>query len=58
MHTDGNLAGILEEKGIKRDGGSNGAPDLPAGTGEKPAEKSSKLDKIKDKLHIGMGKHV
>ena len=52
------VLGLLESKGIKRDGDNHGAPDLPAGTGEKPAEKSSLTDKIKDKLHIGTGKHI
>ena len=50
--------GLLEEKGVKRDDDSHGTPEMPAGTGEKPPEKSSKLDKLKDKLHIGTGKHV
>jgi len=49
---------LLEEKGVKRDDDSHGTPEMPAGTGEKPPEKSSKLDKLKDKLHIGTGKHV
>jgi len=49
---------LLEEKGVKRDGDNHGKREMPAGTGEKPAHKSSTMDKIKDKLHIGTGKHV
>jgi len=50
------VAGLLEEKGIHRSQGAAGGPE-PTSTGaasEHSKEgKVSKLDKIKDKLHIG-----
>jgi hypothetical protein len=52
------VAGILEEKGVHRD--QKGAMENPeaAGTGSEHTKegKVSKLDKIKDKLHIGGSK--
>jgi hypothetical protein len=49
---------LLEEQGIKRDNDDRGELKMPAGTGEAPKEKQSLAEKIKDKLHIGSGKHV
>jgi hypothetical protein len=48
------ITGILEEKGIHRDakGNMDGTPETASSaSGEK--EKVSKMDKLKDKLHIG-----
>jgi len=51
---------LMEQKGIKTEGNKID-PDVPAAGSDGPeteAEKTSKLAKLKDKLHIGTGKHL
>lgn len=48
------LAGLMEEKGIKKTESNHGPPvESPERSGGKEKEKISMKDKIKDKLHIG-----
>jgi len=51
---------LMEEKGIKTEGNKID-PDAPTASSDGPeteVEKTSKLAKLKDKLHIGTGKHL
>jgi hypothetical protein len=49
---------LMEEKGIKTEG-TKIDPDAPKETSPGPSgEKVSKIAKLKDKLHIGTGKHI
>jgi hypothetical protein len=50
---------LMEEKGIKTEGNKID-PEAPKETSPSPSgkEKVSKMAKLKDKLHIGTGKHI
>jgi hypothetical protein len=50
------MTGLLDKKDAKHESDNDGPVHSPAGTGE-AGHKVSKLEKIKDKLHIGHGKH-
>jgi hypothetical protein len=54
---------LMEEKGIKTEGSkfdpeAAAAADNETSTDPEPKEKVSKMAKLKDKLHIGTGKHL
>ncbi len=49
------MTGLLEKKDVKQDSDNYGPIHSPAGTSEVD-HKVSKLEKIKEKLHIGHGK--
>lgn len=51
------ITGLLEEKGVHREGGNTGPPqDVPGAKGGDSSNKPSLGQKIKDKLHIGKNK--
>jgi len=55
---------ILEDKGIKKDDSGKmttddgSSPDLGGGDGGNDVKKESKIAKLKEKSHIGSGKHT